>query len=391
MTKYLTIIASFVIMLCLGGVYAWSIIASELIENHNFSSAQTQIIFGALIAIFPVTMIFVGKLASFINPKFLATTSGIFFFLGYLTAGLSNGNFYLFLLGIGILSGMGTGFGYWVSISIPVQWFPARKGLIAGIAAAGFGLGALIFSSISEAILLSGKTVFQLLIITGASYGIVILFFSNYITQKNNGINLRHIKLSDFLNTKLFVKSFLGIFFGTFAGLLVIGSLKLIGEQYNIRNHFLILGVSIFAIANFLGRLLWGWISDYIGASITIFIALLLQSIGIFLLNIVLLSDFSFIFLSALIGLGFGCNFVLFVKETAQNFGIINLGIIYPYVFLGYALAGITGPLIGGILYDILGTYSYSIIIAGFVSLLGGLLYFLNYLKIRKDNNDFAK
>jgi OFA family oxalate/formate antiporter-like MFS transporter len=54
MKKYLTVFASFVIMLSLGGIYAWSIFASELIEKHHFSATQAQLIFGLVIAVFPI-------------------------------------------------------------------------------------------------------------------------------------------------------------------------------------------------------------------------------------------------------------------------------------------------------------------------------------------------
>lgn len=70
MRKYITVFASFVIMLCIGSVYAWSIIASELIEKFRFSVSQSQMIFGTQIAIFPVTMIFVGQLGKRIKHKF---------------------------------------------------------------------------------------------------------------------------------------------------------------------------------------------------------------------------------------------------------------------------------------------------------------------------------
>jgi OFA family oxalate/formate antiporter-like MFS transporter len=384
MKKYFTVAASFILMLCLGGVYAWSIIASELIEKYHFSSTQTQVIFGTLIAVFPITMIFVGKIASRLSVRFLGYLSGFLFLGGYLLAGLSGGDFYLILLGVGILSGVATGFGYWVSISVPVQWFPERKGLVTGIAAAGFGLGALLLSQASEVILLSGKNVSQLLNIIAISYGLIIIIVSNLIRQKKHDGKVNRIKLSDFLFSKACNKLFFGIFLGTFAGLLVIGSLKLIGEQYQITNHSLLVGVSLFAVANFLGRLFWGWLSDYLNPRFTIFFALLLQSIGIFLLDLVRLSDFLFIMLSFFIGLGFGSNFVLFAKETAQRFGLMNLGKIYPYIFLGYALAGIAGPLIGGILFDRTGTYTSSVIIAGFVSLSGGFVYLVNPVKKRK-------
>jgi OFA family oxalate/formate antiporter-like MFS transporter len=55
MKRYLTVFSSFIIMLCIGSVYAWSLIASYLIEAYGFTASQSQIIFGTLIAIFPMS------------------------------------------------------------------------------------------------------------------------------------------------------------------------------------------------------------------------------------------------------------------------------------------------------------------------------------------------
>ncbi len=391
MKKYLTVVASFVIMLCIGSVYAWSIIASELIENYGFSSTQSQVIFGSLIAIFPITMIFVGLLGKNLKHRYFGYISGLFFFLGYFLAGSSQGSFLVILSGIGILGGISTGFGYWVSLTLPVQWFPDKKGLITGIAAAGFGLGALLMSELSEIILNKGYDVLQLLKIFGGAYGLTILFFSNFFYQPTSvtSDNQVYYKTSQFINTKLFWKLFLGIFLGTFAGLLIIGSLKVIGSKYQISNSILVFGVALFAITNFLGRLTWGFISDYIGAVLSIFIALLFQSFSIFSLNIFKITEISYLIISSLIGFGFGGNFVLFAKETAQVYGVKNLGVVYPYVFLGYAIAGIFGPMSGGLLYDLSGTYFYSISLASIISFLGSILFLNHFIKSKR--NEYIK
>jgi OFA family oxalate/formate antiporter-like MFS transporter len=148
-----------------------------------------------------------------------------------------------------------------------------------------------------------------------------------------------------------------------------------------------VLGVALFAIANFLGRITWGILSDYLGASVSISLALLFQSVSILLLIFISLTDFSYITISVLIGFGFGGNFVLFAKETAQIFGVQNLGITYPYVFLGYAIAGILGPLSGGFLYDLSGSYSYAILLASLMSLAGSLLFFKQLFTSQKNEN----
>jgi len=386
MKKYLTVFAAFIIMLCLGSVYAWSLIASELMSGYNFSATQSQIIFGTIIAIFPTTMISVSQLARKIHTRYLGYISGFLFLGGYILAGNANGNFMLTYLGLGIIAGIATGFGYWISLTIPVQWFPEKKGLITGVAAAGFGLGAVFMSAISEKILLSGKDVLELIQFIGIAYGLTVILFSNFIIPKNSISHTAtvHVKIMEVIANKVFAKLFAGIFLGTFAGLLIIGSLKIIGEQSSISNHILILGVSLFAASNFLGRLTWGFLSDYIGASFSIFLALLIQSIAIFSLNLFELTDAKYMILSFLIGFGFGGNFVLFAKETAQVFGVQKLGLIYPYVLLGYAIAGIAGPAIGGILFDFSDSFFYAILLASFMSLVGSLLFLKQFVVSRR-------
>ncbi len=364
-------------MLCIGSVYAWSIIASELIGGYGFSALQSQLVFGTLIAIFPVTMIVVGQLATRVRHQYFGYISGFLFLVGYSLAGYSQGNFWLILLGIGVIAGVATGFGYWVALTLPVKWFPQQKGLITGIAAAGFGLGAVFMSELSDILLTAGFTILQLLKIVGVSYGLTIFIASNLFSQPTSSLTKSEFSgdSPSFLRSTIFRWLFLGIFLGTFAGLLVIGNMGIMGDQHSIPSHKVAHGIALFALANFLGRLTWGFISDHIGARLAIFFALFIQSASIYAMNIVTLSDVSYLGLAFVIGFGFGGNFVLFARETAQVFGIHNLGVIYPFVFLGYAIAGITGPLIGGFLFDTTGSFSKAITLASLLSLAGSLLF----------------
>jgi OFA family oxalate/formate antiporter-like MFS transporter len=134
-----------------------------------------------------------------------------------------------------------------------------------------------------------------------------------------------------------------------------------------------------------LGRLIWGLLSDYLGAGLSIFLALLFQSLSIISLNVFQLSDSSYLIISTLIGFGFGGNFVLFAKETAQVFGVNNLGLVYPYVLLGYSIAGIAGPLSGGLLFDLSHSYHSAIFLAAVVSLTGSLLFLIHVLASTKN------
>lgn len=373
---YLTLLASFFIMLSIGSIYGWSIIAKELIKNYNFNTTQSQIIFGFLIGIFPLTMVIVPKFASRIKFKYIGIIAGILFMLGYKLVGISNGNFYLIFLGISILGGLATGLGYWISLSAPVVFFPDKKGLVTGIITAGFALAAFLMSVIVEKLLLKGYNVIQTMQIMGVLYGLVIIISSNFIYQNElSHKDKEPVVIASFIKTSIFKKLVAGIFLGTFAGLLVLGNLSLIGSQYNISKHILVVSVGSFAIANFIGRIFWGYLGDLISAIKGIFISLIIQSLSIISLLFFVVSDFSYLLIVIVIGFSFGANFVLFAKETAEYFGVKNLGNIYPFVFLGYAFAGITGPVVGGFLNDLTNSFNFSIITASIISFLGSLIF----------------
>jgi OFA family oxalate/formate antiporter-like MFS transporter len=384
--KHLSVFASFLIMLCLGSLYAWSIIASELIGQHNFTVLQSQIVFGAIIAVFPSTMIAAGRLKNKISPKKMGLISGLLFLVGYLLASYSNGNFYTIFAGIGILVGIATGFGYWLCLTTSVNCFPNKKGLVTGIVSAGFGLSAVLVSEIASYYINNKIDILIFLRHFGLLYGLIIIIASTLIYESKRVDNLDNetILISKIIKSSTFSKLFFGIFAGTFAGLIIIGNLKLIASDYEISPKFLALGISIFAIANFSGRLFWGFISDYLGAKPCIFMALLLQAVAIILLNILTLNNASYLILSTLIGFGFGGNFVLFAKETAQVFGVANLGIVYPFVYLGHSFAGIFGPLSAGILYNHFNNFYFPIILACVMSLIGALLFIRNIFGNKK-------
>jgi len=375
MKKYLTVISSFIVMLCLGSMFAWSVIARELANDFGFSLSKTQLVFGVFFTFFPITMLLAGKLERKTGPKLLVLISAALFTGGYLLSSLSGGSYPLILTGMGVLSGAGTGFGYLAALTVPARWFPQRKGLITGIVVAGFGLAAVFFSFFAEHLLNSGKSVLETLKIIGLSYGAIVTVMALFIYNPQGYGEEDRVKIDySFLRTRAYVKLLIGFFMGTFAGLLVIGSLTAIGAQNNIENHILVLGVSGFALANFLGRILWGFLSDYIGSNLSVLLALTFQAISIFLIGHITLTPSLYLLFAALIGFGFGSNFVLFARETAQLFGLKNFGSIYPYVFLGYSLAGMLGPVTGGLLYDLLNDFSLPTAIAAGMSLIGALV-----------------
>ncbi|TFG47972.1 MAG: MFS transporter, partial [Candidatus Brocadiia bacterium] len=150
MNRWLVVVGGILIQLCLGAIYAWSAFTKKLTDE-GFTKTQTQVIFSVGLLSFAVVMALIaGKWQKKVGPKIVAMVGGIVLGVGYLVAGFSGMNFWGILIGIGILGGAGIGLGYVCPIAALVKWFPEKKGLITGLAVAGFGFGALIWIKLTS-------------------------------------------------------------------------------------------------------------------------------------------------------------------------------------------------------------------------------------------------
>ncbi|MCX7983773.1 MAG: MFS transporter [Bacteroidetes bacterium] len=375
MRRIFILLASFTMMLCYGSLYGWSIVANELIHQYSISLSQTQFIFGSLVATMGTAMVVAGYIQRYLSMRFLGILSALLFALGSSISSFSNGNFYSIFFGSGIIVGIGSGLGYLAALTVPVLWFPERKGLITGIIVSGFGLGALLFSGIVTWMLDACCSILDIVRLIGFLYGGAIFLSSLTLSVPHAHILPPPSQPLTFIRTPKFYILLIGMFLGTFAGLFVVGNLTLFGAQYIVDYHILIFGVSLFSIANSLGRIFWGFISDTYGAKKSIAAALTFQALAVFLLGLLPLTPLLYISLAMLIGLSYSSNFVLFPKETAHVFGLNNLSIVYPYVFLGFTLAGIVGPLAFTILYSLTATLQSVTFVASTLSGIGALLF----------------
>lgn len=369
------------VMLCLGGIYAWSIVIPGLQEDYGFSASQTQWIFGSVIATFTTSMLVAHKLVKSIGYKRLLILTGVLFCAGYLLAAFSAGNFWWILVGIGLVSGIATGFGYMISLTSAVQHLPDKKGLVTGIVSAGFGGGSIILTLWGDWILKLGYNVLQLFGLIGLIYGVLIglmAFLMPTMAYQSQSVGKEKNASFGMLSVM-----FMSMLMGTFAGLMVIGNIKLMGHS-SFTGSQLSLAIVLFSAANFGGRLAWGVISDRISNVVLLPTALLIQGIATYWLGNVSVSIHIFYALVLLVGFGFASNFVLLAKDVAHVYGPQNLGRYYPFIFLGYGLAGILGPVSGGYLFDQYHNFVVASNISLLISITGGALFLWTILPGRK-------
>lgn len=399
--RWFVVIGAILIQLCLGAIYAWSVFTPSLVEA-DWTKAQTQAVFAAGLAFFAIVMVIAGRLLPKLGPRKLAYSGGIVLGLGYLLAGLFGGNnFWIILIFIGIVGGSGIGLAYVVPIAVGMRWFPDKKGLITGLAVAGFGFGAMLWVKLAGT---WGNLIANLgLSLTFTIYGIVffIIIMIGGIwmvfppedwkpegwTPPNETKDSKVIKIPDLgsaqmLKTPQYYMILLTFAFGASAGLMSIGLMKLYPMQA-LTNSGLsqaaasgIAGTAMavfFSLANGFGRIAWGAMSDKLGRRNSIIMMMASQGIIVILFQWMVGTPALLYLGATLIGFNFGGNFALFPTITADTFGTKFIGQNYGWVFLAYGIGGIFGPILGGKLGDI-GNFPLTFTICGILCLIAAVI-----------------
>lgn len=344
---------------CLGGLYAWSAFAPELQRDFAYTAGQTQLIFGLSIAAFTLSMVLAGRLLHPWGARRVALLGGLLFAGGNILSSSSGGQFLWLLVGSGLLVGVSIGFGYVAALTTGIQWFPTHKGLVTGTAVAGFGAGAIILSSLTTHLMQSGFTVLPLFLALGLGYGAFVCLGAAFLFRPPAvAATHEHLPFITLLRDRFFLKLVAGIFCGAFAGLLVIGNLKSIALEGGATSKAATAAISLFAVGNASGRLVWGWLFDRFGYPI-IPASLLFQSTALALFVMMRSSPATFWVCVWGVGFGFGACFVLYAAQVALRYGADQVAYIYPLVFLAHGAAGLTGPPLGGFLYDCTSTYAW--------------------------------
>ncbi|MHA2238539.1 MAG: L-lactate MFS transporter [Candidatus Hodarchaeales archaeon] len=377
--RYLVVLGALIVQLCLGSIYAWSIFQTSLKKApYNLGTFESLLPFAIGLATFAVTMIFAGKWQDRVGPRYVATVGGIFLGVGYiLAAGVTfvetNATFTLIWLVItyGLIGGAGIGLAYVCPIAALVKWFPDKKGLITGIAVAGFGAGALVFAQVETAFInvisrdIDGKiaesNISPALLICGLIYLTLIVVGAQLLKNPPDGWKPegwdppvlttkglgRDYEWREMLNTPQFWLLWSMFVLAATAGLMTLGILKTFLQAANstIDDDLAAVIVGILAIFNAGGRIFWGTVSDKINRTPTMIIMFSLLTIA--MLTFGFQTDvFLLTVIACVIGLCFGGNFALFPSTTADYFGIKNVGNNYGFVFSAYGVAGILGAII---------------------------------------------
>jgi len=383
-------VAAIVMQICLGAVYGWSVFVKPLIALEHWSLSSVSLNFTLAILFLGIGTIIGGLWQDRVGPRKVATVAGIIYGLGYILSGFavkgdSLTGMYLFY---GVIGGIGMGMGYITPVATIVKWFPERRGLMTGLAVAGYGAGALIFSPIAAKTIQSAGIpatfwgfgiVYMILVVAAAQ------FYSNppegwrpagWTPQSAvaKSATTTNFTVSEAMRTWQFWLLWLMLFVNVSAGIMIISQASPMAQQLAGMTAVSAAGiVGLISIFNGTGRVFWAWVSDHIGRSRVFLLLYAIQAVIFFSLtsvhNATLLSV-----LFAIVGLCYGGGFGTMPSYTADFFGPKYMGGIYGWILLAWGAGAVPSPILIARVRESTGGYGPAIHIIAVAMVIGLVL-----------------
>lgn len=356
MRRWWVVLGALLIQMNLGAVYAWSLFNKPLMDKFGWDREDVVVTFSITIATFALSTIAAGRLQDRIGPRKVATLGGLLLGTGLILSGQADTLYELYFY-YGVIGGIGIGTAYVCPLSACIKWFPDKRGLIGGLAVAGFGAGGLLYKPVIgtmiEAAGVSASFVYlgllyTILVIGGAQ---LLLNPPRQTGSMDEGTAVHGMKPSygpkEMLGTRTFYILWAMFFFGAMAGLMVISFAVDIGvEMAGLSVAEAGNAVMFIALFNAMGRILLGKLSDHIGRKNTLLYMYGLTAAALLWMSTGRMTDILFMVSVSLIGFCFGGFLAVYPSLTADYYGTASLGANYGLVYQAYGLSAFVGPFI---------------------------------------------
>ena len=361
--RWQVLLAGTGINLALGFLYAWSVISKKIPDSWHWSEADRVLPYSITCLGISLPMVFTGWFQDKFGPRIATTIGGILAGCGIILASLSH-SLIGYVLGFGVLFGVGTSFAYSAVTPTAVKWFsPARTGAVIGVVVGGYGL-ATLYAAPSAEFLINAyglpATMFSIGVmflvgIVGLSQLLVLPKTSSDSIKTGNANSHNNFSPGEILKTWQFYVIWFTYACGSGAGLMIISKLaKIVDLQAGLKLGYVL--VACLGLGNGGGRILTAAISDKIGRKTTLLICFASQAFMIYLLS--KSNGFTygalpvFIALSTLVGINYGANLSLYPSITKDFYGLENFGANFGLIHSAWGLGGFTLSLLAGYTFD---------------------------------------
>ena len=331
--------------------YGWTLFVNPIDQKYHWGRAAIQVAFTIFVLAETWLVPFEGYLIDKFGPKVMVCGSGALVAIAWVINSMADS---LFLLYVGAaIGGIGAGVIYGASVGNALKWFPDRRGLAAGLTAAGFGAGsALTVIPIANMIQSSGYQAAFLWF--GLGQGIVVMLVGLMLRAPQASEvsapaapavmqTKRDFGPAEVLRTPVFWVMYVMFVAVGAGGLMALAQLAPIATDYKIAGiPVSILGLTLPALTfaltidrvlNGICRPFFGWVSDHIGRENTMFIAFFLEGVGIYALLYFANNPVLFVILSGVVFFAWGEIYSLFPATCTdiygRKFATTNYGMLY--------------------------------------------------------------
>jgi len=387
--RWFQLCASLVAMIMIANLqYAWTLFVEPLQMDTGWKRSDIQFAFTLFILFQTWIQPLDGWLIDRLGPRGFITAAGLLCGLGW--AGLGYASSLPMLYTMYCLAGIGAAFVYSGSIGSALKWFKERRGLAAGIMAAGFGGGtALFIPFISSMIAERGYQ--STFIATGLLQGLVIALVAQVLRHPpaaavtaekpvaagTSQLGRRHFTTVEMLRTPQFYVMYVMFVLMATGGLLVTANAGSMARSWGLTTAALTLAATLSPLANGASRIFWGWASDRVGRENTMIVTFVLQAVCLFL--VVVLGQLSGAWFAAtLVAVYFtwGQIYSLFPATSADYFGTRHATSNYAVLYTAKGAAAVVGPWLGTILYEQTGSWSMGFYGSAVMALIAAVMAF---------------
>ncbi len=370
--RWFQLVASLIAMIMIANLqYAWMLFVQPLQANTGWRLSDIQFAFTLFILLQTWVQPLDGWLIDRLGPRWFISAAGLLCGLGW--AGMGSATSLPMLYALYCAAGVGAAFVYSGSIGSALKWFKERRGLAAGIMAAGFGGGtALFIPFISSMIASSGYQ--AAFVTTGLIQGLVIVIVAQFLRHPPQEpvsaprpatagagaqVGKRHFTTMEMLQTPQFYLMYVMFVMMATGGLLVTANAGQMARSWGLSAAALTMAATLSPLANGGSRIFWGWVSDRIGRETTMMLTFGLQSVCLLLVVLVgQLSAFLFSLTLVLVYFTWGQIYALFPSTAGDYFGSRHATSNYAVLYTAKGVASIIGGWFGAFLYEQTGSWA---------------------------------
>ena len=336
--------------------YVWALFTKPMVTAFGVKLSQLQVTFSILIVLQTFLSPVQGYLIDRFGPRLLLSIGGAVTGLSWILASQAGDLTHLYLT-YGLLGGIGTGIVYVGIIGHMVHWFPDKRGFATGVAAAGYGMGAVVTTfPISHSIASLGYQ--QTLLHFGCIICAVALLAAQGMRRPPAGFmslsadqhrNVAGVGPLVMLRSPVFWLMFVMFTLMSTSGLMVISQMGAFARDFGVTsvNVFgmaaLPLALTLDRFTNGLTRPFFGWVSDRIGRERTMLLAFGFEGVAMTLWLLNRDNALLFVLLSGVAFFGWGEIFSLFPSTLTDTFGRLHATTNYGFLYMAQGIGSILG------------------------------------------------